>query len=268
LIFALPAISENDPVYSVNIQVAFTQQSYLTNGFLKEKDAIAWLSLKLIQKQATGSHYIFYYQGETGHHRFLSSFHQFILSLNNRLYNNIPGNVFLHDNLYKQVQVAYSVPRIISLITTGNNELYNLFPTDLHGSINDEYYIISLRESGKACQQVEKTKRIIISQMNCSRYKDVYSLGKNHMQEFQTKDKLPFSHEISSGFKLPVPSGTLGYNELELVESFAHNIHKILLFKIISKQKLEESAETLAHIHNAYATWRFNNGLPGNYLLR
>ena len=63
---------------------------------------------------------------------------------------------FLPDNLYKQVQIAYSIPRNISLITVGQNDRFNLFPTDLHGPVNEDHYIISLRHEGKACQQVMK----------------------------------------------------------------------------------------------------------------
>src|SRR5206468_7751300 len=106
-------------------------------------------------------------------HHFLSSFHQYIIGLNNKLYNKKPGNVFLNDNLYKQVQIAYAIPRIISLITVSDEKFYNLFPTDLRGPVNEQYYVSSLRHEGKACRQVETAGRIVISQVDCRFYKTV-----------------------------------------------------------------------------------------------
>src|SRR6266498_1733844 len=98
-----------------DINIICSQESLQPNEFFKRKDAIAQLNLKLIKKQTAGDRSIFYYEGIKGEHHFLSPFHQYIIGLNNRLYNKKPGNVFLNNNLYKQVQIAYSIPRIISL---------------------------------------------------------------------------------------------------------------------------------------------------------
>ena len=263
LVFAL-ALPDLPP----SIQIIFSQQLLQPNEIFSAKDAIASLDLKIIIKQAAGNSYIYYYEGARGVHHFLSPFRQFINSLNNQWFNKKPGNVFLHNNLYKQVQIAYAVPRVISLITVCNNDLYNLFPTDLHGQIDEQHYIISLRVGGKACEQVEKAGKLLISPVHCDAYKAVYSLGKNHMQELKSKDNFPFGQSLSENFKWPLPLHTVLYNELMLVDSCIHGIHKILLFKIIFHQQLQPQTATLAHIHNSYATWRYKNKLPGNYLLR
>lgn len=251
-----------------NIDLAFCHNSLQPNDIFPKKDAIARLSMKKINEQIPGGKTIAYYEGIKGSHHFVSGFHQSIIALHNRLYNNKPGNVFLKDNLYIQVQIAYAIPRNISLITVGQNALYNLFPTDLHGPVGDDHYLISLRQYGKACQQVETLKKITISQMNAAAYKMVYVLGKNHMQKLHSKEYLPFSTLSSDIFHLPIPEQALAYKELELETSFIHGIHKLLLFKIIHKKQLTDTPATLAHIHNGYATWRHNNHLAGNYLLR
>jgi len=177
-------------------------------------------------------------------------------------------NVFLNNNLYKQVQIAYSVPRIISLITVSTGGLYNLFPTDLHGPLDEHYYISSLRHGGEACKQVETARRVVMSRIHSDAYKTVYGLGKNHMQKLKTKENFSFSESLSKTFNFPLPTSSLSYRELELVESFERGIHKLLLYKIISSQLVNKAPFTLAHIHNSYATWRHHNNLPGNYLLR
>ena len=268
LIFTLYSTSDKESELTEKIDIIFSEQCLKPNEFLGKKDAIACLSLKMIRRQSAGDISIFYYEGLKGEHHFLSSFHQHIIGLNNGLYNKKPGNVYLHDNLYQQVQIAYSIPRVISLITVSDGTLFNLFPTDLHGTVNERYYISSLRHEGKACKQVVDSGRVVISQVHCNAYKTAYSLGKNHTQELRPKESFPFGDINSSAFQLPLPQSVLNYRELELVQSFEHGIHKLLLYKIVSTRILSEEPATLSHVHNVYATWRHNKGLAGNYLLR
>lgn len=253
---------------SPSIQIIFSQQVLQPNEIFTAKDALAKLELSLIKKQQHNDSNIFYYEGTHGSHHFLPAFHQYINSLNNQWYNKKPGNVFLHNNLYKQVQIAYAVPRMISLITVGDNNLFNLFPTDLHGQVDETHYIISLRTGGKACKQVEAAGKLLVSQMHCDAFKTVYGLGKNHMQDLKSKDNFPFSESLSEGFDLPLPQQAVSYKELLLLDSFIHGIHTIMLFKIPVYRQLQAENDELAHIHNSYATWRYKNRLQGNYLLR
>ncbi len=264
VIFVLVSI----PELTETIRLIFSHKLSSSNEFFSEKDALATLELKLIRKQDASNTVILYYEGVKGNHRFLPQFHQYINKINNRLFNKKEGNVFLHDNLYKQVQIAYAVSRVISLITVGTANLYNLFPTDLHGEINEAYYVISLRLGGKACEQVMTHRRILVSQVHCNAYKTVYALGKNHMQGLRSKNHFPLTGLLSEKFQLPLPEHALSYRELELADSFEHGIHRVLLFKIINKQQLQAGNVTLAHIHNSYASWRYKKSLPGNYLLR
>src|SRR5436190_13023332 len=241
LIFALAGTD-----LPASLQLVFSQRLLTPNEIFSKRDALALLDLKMIKKQALENNSVFYYEGTHGSHHFLSGFHQFINRVNNELYNKKPGNVFLHDNWYKQVQIAYAVPRIISLVTTGNNELFNLFPSDLHGQIDEDHYIISLRVGGKALEQAERSGKLLISQVHSDAYKLVYGLGKNHMQELRSKDHFPFSPSLSETFKWPLLLYAVSYRELILEDSFIHGIHKILLFKIAYSGQLKPQTATLA----------------------
>jgi len=267
LIFSLSSVATVPPLPST-INIAFTQHELDPNELFKQKDAVAMLCLKKIKEQKAGNETILYYEGVKGTHRFISPFHQFIIQLYNRLYQKKPGNIYLPGNLYKQVQVAYSLARNISMVTVRQNNRFNLFPTDLHGPVNEDLYIISLRHDGKACEQVISAARILLSQVDSDFYKMAYALGKNHMQDMKEKENYPFSDGVSAHLQLPLPRSTLFYRELELQDSFIHGIHRVMLFKTLYRQRFRENPATLAHVHNVYATWRQNNGLPGNYLLR
>lgn len=268
VIFAITSLPNGEPGQWETIQIAFCNNPLQENEVFNEKDAIALLFLKKIQEKEIEGHKIFFYEGVKGVHNFLSGFHQFIISLHNKWYNHKPGNVFLKENLFTQVQIAYSVPRKICLITVGENNLYNLFPTDLHGQVNDQYYIISLRHEGKACRQVLSAGKILLSDMQAGAYKKIYALGKNHMHALKEKAAFDFSPVLSTWFILPLPNGAVSYKELELQDSFVYGIHKLLLFTIRNREQLNNDHHTLAHIHNSYATWRRKKGMESNYLLR
>jgi hypothetical protein len=268
VIFAMTC-SSTAWLHPEKIRIAFTTGQIAINGNFNSKDAIAILSLIKINVQCLPDEEdILYYAAQKGIHHFLSPVSQLINQFNNRLYQKKPGNVYLPGNAYKQVQIAYAVPRNISLITVSQEGLFNLFPTDLHGPVGEDHYIISLRHEGKACKQVLKSGKILLTGVESRFYKTVYSLGKNHMQAMKTGENFPFSDKVSPHFLLPLPQAAVSCRELELLDSFTRGIHRIFLFKILTSQSLQGSPSTLAHIHNVYATWRQNKGLAGNYLLR
>jgi flavin reductase (DIM6/NTAB) family NADH-FMN oxidoreductase RutF len=245
------------------IEIRFTHLEFNPGEQLSLTDSLAWLRLRPIY-QSPG---ISYYEGTEAHHRFVPYFNQFMNGINNRLYQQKAGNVYLDNKLYPQVQIAYAIPREICLITVEQHGSFNLFPTDLHGAINRTQYIISLRQGGLACLQVQQAGKIVVSKMQPAMYKEVYKLGKNHMQPAKPKKAFPFSHQLSKELALPIPQNSVGYTELELQSAFDHGIHRLLLFNIIHRQA-EPGAPSLFHIHNSYATWRFKHAFPGNYLLR
>ncbi len=104
--------------------------------------------------------------------------------------------------------------------------------------------------------------------MHASAYRNVYALGKNHMQPLKEISLFDFDFAHSENFCLPLPKNLLSYKELELKNSFIHGIHKLLLFNIIHEEDRSTEQGTLAHIHNCYATLRYNKKLPSNFLLR
>src|SRR4030095_3941202 len=187
LVFAFPSFNEINLSQTDNITIAFAQKDVVPNEIFNKRDAPAIIYLRKISEQFANHNAIYFYEGVKAEHRFLNSFHQFILQFNNDIYSKKPGNIFLPGNLYSQVQVAYAVPRNISLITVKQNNLFNLFPSDLHGQIDDGHYILSLRHGGRAAQQVETIRKILVSEVHAEFYKSAYSLGKNHMQELKDK---------------------------------------------------------------------------------
>jgi hypothetical protein len=251
-----------------NLEIIFTDAKFNEGARIAKKGLLARLAIKKICNLSVGNDFLFFYEAVSGSHYFIPKFRQYIISFHNRLFQKKDGNIFLKGNLYKQVQIAYSLPRKISLITIASNNLFNLFPTDLHGPVDEDFYVISLRHNGLACAQVENLKNILLSDMNANVYREVYKLGKNHMQPLKEKHTFHFSSELSPLFHLPIPYQAVKSYELEWQSSFKAGIHNIMLFRIRNVVHFNTTFPTLAHVHNVYATWRHKNQLPGNYLLR
>jgi hypothetical protein len=268
LLLATFYAGSKNQLFPDQLVLCFSKEFLHPNEEFNLKDAIATLRVRKTRSASVGGKVVAVYEGMGGHHHFQSIFHQWIARLDNRLVNKRKENVFLEANLYQQVQIAYALPRVISLITVSGTGGYNLFPTDLHGEIGGDHYMISLRHEGKACRQVRESGRLLISTVESGAFKEVYLLGKNHMQEPKDILLFPFSAKRSVYYNLPIPDSAIYCREMEVMDSFILGIHRIFTLKILSRRTINDKNDTLAHVHNAYASWRHNKGMTGNYLLR
>jgi hypothetical protein len=245
-------------------ELLLTHEPLRINDILTRRVALAGLRLQRMDVPAAP----LFYKCTDGWHRFVPTVAQLAGRLQNRLYNRKKGNVYLAGNLHTQVQVAYSIPRKISLVTVPTAGGYNLFPTDLHGRLDDDTYIISLRHGGMACSQVEASGGFVLSDMKAVECKKVFALGRNHMQPGKDRAAFDFGAAESPVFRLPLPDGMVSCKELEVLSTFQKGIHKILVCRIVSASPVDPLGGTLAHVHNSYATWRYKNHLASNYIMR
>lgn len=207
------------------------------------------------------------YEGVHGSHRFLGVTHQWLNNLRSRFRRRSVDNISLPGNLADQVRIAYSVPRIISIITVSDGVLLNAFPTDLHGRVGTTGYISSLRKDGKANEQVEKLNNVVIAEVDASRYREVYAMGKNHMKMLRLPESTDVSAIRSSSFRYPLPAGVLRYQELKRIFSVDSGIHRLHFYHVVNEESVG-AGKTLAHVHHYYSQWRMNQGIPLKILFR
>lgn len=236
-------------------------------GFRIDSKSIAKLQLTKKETKRCGDTTVAFYQGCYGDHRFLPRYNQVLNSMLLKFKKKTIGNISLDGNLYDQVRIAYAIPRKIALISVADNGLMNMFPTDLHGMINNSVYVSSLRIGGEACKQVERIRKIVISDIESLHYQAVYDMGKNHMRQMKPISGFDLSGEYSQLFKFPLHKGTGYYRELEVVSTFDLGIHRIFLYKIVNEKTIK-IIFPLFHVHNYYAQWRKNNKRSGDYLFR
>jgi len=240
-------------------------------GFPTARDCIARLHLKKIQERRMGDRLLVFYEGVRGAHRLLGAFHRFMNGWLEQLKRRPEGNVALDPNLYEQVRIAYSLPRIISLVSVGqgegDREHMNLFPTDLHGPVGDAHYVSSLRVGGRACEQVQAARRIVISEIAADAFQLAYRLGKNHMRPPQERGAFELHPTPSATLGLGVPAAVVRYRELEWYEHLDCGIHRVFLYRVLREARVNNRPR-LAHVHQCYAQWRADRGLRTQYLLR
>jgi flavin reductase (DIM6/NTAB) family NADH-FMN oxidoreductase RutF len=255
--------SVDDPNFEI-----VKKQSKITLRFLNQQNSLARLSLLKIDERKLGNEVVVFFEGKQGVHSFLNPIHQWVNRQRERWRKQLPNNINLPGNLFEQVRIAYSVPRVISIVTVSDGPLMNMFPTDLHGPVGEKFYAGSLRRDGLANEQVEKYERIVISDVDVSFYKQAYSLGKNHMKELTEENRFLLHPEKSKAFNFPLPKDVICYRELKRIDFLDHGIHRIHLYEVIHEQTLAQGKSTLAHIHQYYAQWRLDQGIQTQMFLR
>jgi hypothetical protein len=208
---------------------------------------------------------LYIFEGTHGSHSFLPKSIQWRHNWRQRLMNRQNG-VYLKPALYDQVKAAYAIPRKISLISVGNTEAGNRIPNDLHGPMGEDHYAISLREAGKAHQQVAGAGKILLAEREMSKAPLLYKIGKNHMRDLR---KLEHGLEAAQQIEQwALPGGLKGYRLLERTTGQTVSIHHIHIFRVTDSATFASEQPTLAHIHRDYATWRWRMGFDTKYVDR
>ena len=149
-----------------------------------------------------------------------------------------------------------------------DNNCINIFPTDLHGAVGNKFYVGSLRKDGLANRQVEKFRKIVVSEISTKGYKQAYVMGKNHMKELRISDEFQILEQRSRTFGFVIPLWTTKYRELILLSSLDIGIHRVHIYEILNECALNSNDSMLVHIHQYYAQWRKDNGLTDRLLMR
>jgi hypothetical protein len=236
-------------------------------GIACDKKALGIILVRKIKKLEIDDLSIFLLEGVNARHRFIPPVNQYFNTLWEKFKTRKSGNIDLEKKLYEQVRIAYSIPRKISLITVGDENRVNVFPTDLHGLLNDQYYVSSLRIGGQATRQVEQFQELILSDIDVSFYKETYLLGKNHIAELLPTARFSAILQQVPPYTIPIPNAAIRFIVLKQIHCFDYGIHRIHFYKILYKATLKEGT-TLAHIHHYYAQWRINKKITSIFLFR
>lgn len=251
--------------------ISVTQDNFPVNsqwrGFQTSRNVLAKMTLQKIHTLSADTRTILLLKATYGTHSFISHAHQWMNDLRRTIKPPKNNAIPLEGNLGSQVRIAYAVPRIISVITLlAANGNMNMFPTDLHGSIGNTLYMSSLRIGGKASQQVNEVRKLVLSDVAATAYNETYALGKNHMKEPGLVSEFE-TDGVSRLLRIPLPRHVTSYRELQVKNTFDVGIHRIYLYDILNEVSID-GVPCLSHIHQYAAQWRTDHGLQTPRLLR
>lgn len=244
---------------------ASADDEIIWRGFRSPRKALARVTF--MRNQVVEEADLVVYEAVWAEHYLISDFHQRMNQTRQRLRKPVPGNVNVPGNQYDQVRSLYCVPRLIALSTVEEQGRFNLFPTDLHGSVG-RWFVNSLRKAGKASEQVERTGKMVLSFVNPELFGTVHALGKNHMKEMQTADQFPFQSQRSKMFHFSLPVLAEEYIELEHRFVVDVGIHRLHFFEVVSREVLRQPPSRLACVHQFYLTRQLRNGIPVSFLVK
>lgn len=235
-------------------------------GWLKleqEGNAITAIQLKeLPEKQWPG---IRLFTGSKSWQRFLPPMLEQLDRLRQALKARRTGNVTQSMTEYDQLRMAYAQPREIHLAVVGSPDRCNIFPTDLHGALGDDGYIISLRHANAVCAQLRERGELLLCRMALDTYKDVYRLGARHNAGWENASRISSTTSHFEGHA--VPDGTRSAMLLKLRDDLDIGIHR--LHRFVAKERAHFSdGPVLAHAHAAPLGWMKRRGLAPPALLR
>lgn len=234
-------------------------------GFPTCADAVARLHLRRLRTLEVGGHPLQLYTGERGWHRLLLTHQRLTRAVLGRVdARRRPrrDNVDLPGNLHDQVRIAYAVPRSIEVAGVGTPDRGNLFPTDLHGPVGEEGYVISLRAGGHAGEQVERRGGLALSRVPASSARAVYGLGPNHMRPLRRLDPGQLRAAPGPCLGAPVPATAMRVRELETGAPVEVGVHRLVPARVVSDDRPDPApGPTLAHVHVAAMTWAERQGI-------
>jgi hypothetical protein len=197
--------------------------------------------------------------------RFLPPMLEPLDRLRQRINERRAGNVTRSMLEYDRLRVAYAQPREIHLAVVGTPERCNIFPTDLHGPLGDDGYIISLRHANAVCAQLHVLGTLLLCRMALDAYKDVYQLGVRHNARLQNAESIRATTSVFGGHA--VPEGTRSAILLELRAHQDLGIHRLHRFAV--KERVHFSnGPVLAHAHAAPLGWLTRRKLAPEVRLR
>lgn len=149
------------------------------------------------------------------------------------------------------VFVFYICPRPVVLVSVRDENLVNIFPMDLIGSVGTHHFSLALHTSSSAVPLLEQSRRIALSSLPVEQISVAYELGQNHRKPCVDLGCLPFDTSPSAAFGLPVPRFSLRVREMLIDEVRDLGSHKLFLARTIEDQHWAKGLQ-LFFVHGIY----------------
>lgn len=172
-----------------------------------------------------------------------------------RARNNTNGDVQMTARATAAMNVLFTCPRPVVLVSVPVGERGNIFPMNLMGPIGQGYFAFALNSRRLASPLVERAGRVALSSIPFDQAAVARRLGKNHLREFIDWDGLPFPTTRSKALGIPVPAFATRVREMEIEAVRQLGSHTFFVARIVHDEHRSDS-EQFFMIHGLYQAWR------------
>jgi flavin reductase (DIM6/NTAB) family NADH-FMN oxidoreductase RutF len=157
------------------------------------------------------------------------------------------------------MSVFYICPRPVVLATVAERNAGNVFPMNLMGAIDEDYFSFALNATRPVTSVVESIGRIVLSSIPLEQASLTMALGKNHRAGYVPWGDLRFETKKSTLFGAPVPAFALRVREMQIESVREVGSHKLFVARVLRDERYADGAEFFV-VHGIYQAYRERSG--------
>ena len=155
----------------------------------------------------------------------------------------------------RAVMVMFIRPHPVVLVSLDGDTIRNIFPMNIMGDLQGNYFAFALKNSRLAARLVERSGRVALSDVPLTQTSLAYRLGANHRKSSIDWDQLSFETKLSAQFKFHVPAFSHRVREMQIETIRNLGSHTFFVARIIHDERTADSVG-LCIVHGFYQAWR------------
>jgi flavin reductase (DIM6/NTAB) family NADH-FMN oxidoreductase RutF len=159
----------------------------------------------------------------------------------------------------EHTMVFYSCPRPVYFVSVDDGLSSNLFPMDLVGPLEQDYFTLALRNTSPSVETIKRSRRLALGDVPGDAASVAYRLGDHHKRPVVDWDALGLAFTNSPTYGLRLPQMALRVREVDITDSRTVGSHTLFLGRICSQRTLNPGPQ-LFHTSGAYQLLRRRQG--------
>ena len=161
---------------------------------------------------------------------------------------------------HRAMSALFICPRPISLVSVAEPGRASMFPLNVMGDVDEEYFAFALTASKIPAQFLSRARRFALSVTPIEQAPVAFALAANHNVSSIEFADLPFPTRLSHKLGLAVPIFSPRVREMEIESVHTVGSHSLFVARTISDERLAGGPE-FAVVHGLYQAWRVRHGL-------
>ena len=186
----------------------------------------------------------------------LSLFLHFLLQMWKQRHSKIRLSRLEH----RAMSALFICPRPISLASVAEPGRASMFPLNVMGDVDEEYFAFALTASKIPAQFLSSARRFALSVTPIEQAPVAFALAANHNVRSINFADLPFPTRLSPKLGLAVPVFAPRVREMEIESVHTVGTHAFFVARTLSDERMGGGPE-FAVVYGLYQAWRLHHGL-------